>query len=79
MGFGIKTWVFALAAAAVNTFAMFYAGIFGAPLQPYSTEVSPTAMILLGASAVFTVAEYIYFGRRDDGRQRIYRYRRGRS
>ena len=74
MGFGVKTWIFAAAAAVLNTFAMFYAGIFGAPRQPYSTEVSPAAGIAVFLAGAAALAEYIYFGRKDVGRERIYRF-----
>ena len=74
MGFGVKTWIFAAAAAVLNTFAMFYAGIFGVPAQPNTLETTPASIFLLGASAVFTFAEYVCIGRKDEGRQRIYRF-----
>ena len=74
MGFGVKTWIFAAAAAVLNTAAMFYASIFGAPRQPYSTEVSPAAGIAVFLAGAAALAEYIYFGRKDGGRERIYRF-----
>ncbi|MBQ4341518.1 MAG: hypothetical protein II756_03310 [Clostridia bacterium] len=74
MGFGVKTWIFAAAAAVLNTAAMFYASIFGAPKQPYSTEVSPAAGIAVFLAGAAALAEYIYFGRKDVGRERIYRF-----
>ena len=74
MGFGVKTWVFAAAAAVLNTAAMFYANIFSVFDKPYSTEVSPAAGIALLITAALALAEYVCFGRKDTGRQRIYRF-----
>ncbi len=74
MGFGVKTWIFAAAAAVLNTAAMFYASIFGVPKQPYSTEVTPAAGIALFLAGAIALAEYICIGRNDDGKQRIYRF-----
>ena len=75
MGFGIKTWMIAAAAAVLNTAAMFYAAIFGRPLQPYSIETSPAAGIAVFISGLLCLAEYIFVGRRDVGsKQRIYRF-----
>lgn len=80
MGFGVKTWIFAGLAAVLNTAAMFYAGVFsvfarpGGEPKPYSTEVSPAAGIVLLITAAIALAEYVYFGRKDEGRQRIYRF-----
>lgn len=74
MGFGVKTWLFAAAAAVLNTAAMFCAYLAEVSAQMKNAALSPLTMVFPAAAIAFTAAEYIYFGRKDEGRQRIYRF-----
>ena len=74
MGFGIKTWCFAALAAAVNTLAMFYASIFAPKVARGEIVLPKTAGLAVLAGAVLVFAEYIFVGRKDSGKQLMYRF-----
>ena len=74
MGFGIKTWVTAFAAAALGTFMIFYGNLYGFAFYTGGMALKKWVMILLAATQAAIFAEYIYSGRKDSGKQLMYRF-----
>ena len=74
MGFGIKTWVTAFAAAVLGTFMIFYGNLYGFKFYTGGMALKPWVMILLAATQVMIFAEYVYSGRKDSGKQLMYRF-----
>ena len=67
-------WIFALIAAAVSVFAVFYANLCGVRLDMNGMHYKTSALFLLGAAALFVISEYVYFGHKDTPKQMMYRF-----
>ena len=71
---GIAAVFCALAAAALHTAAVFYASVFAAKVIDGVIVLPSLAGHAVTAGAAAVLAEYIFFGRKDEGRRLIYRF-----